>query len=141
MRCACMAEKASSKLIRRSLVPRLVSLMSGARSLGAGYSKGWIFLGLRCRYNHSERKNHTKFFAEPPPHWSTTISHRLTPSLHPLLQTNHPFLFVSHLPLSTESLSLYLSCLLHKGAELWVAAPPLPPNLNNSRFTKPTPLH
>ena len=39
-----MAEKASSKLIRRSLVPRLVSLMSGVRSLGAGYSKGWISL-------------------------------------------------------------------------------------------------
>ena len=39
-----MAEKASSKLIRRSLVPRLVSLISGARSLGAGYSKGWISL-------------------------------------------------------------------------------------------------
>src|SRR5205807_7303077 len=63
---------------------------------------------LRCRYNHSERKNHTKFFAEPPPHWSTTISHRLAPSLHPLLQTNHPFLFVFHQPLSTESLPLHL---------------------------------
>src|SRR5437868_3203035 len=37
--------------------------------------------GLRCRYNHSERKNHTKFFAEPPPHWSTTKSQRFTPSL------------------------------------------------------------
>src|SRR5437879_3422692 len=64
--------------------------------------------GVRCRYNHSERKNHTKFFAEPPPHWSTTISHRLTPSLYPLLQTNHPFLFVFHLLLSTESRLLHL---------------------------------
>src|SRR5437879_812607 len=36
---------------------------------------------LRCRYNHSKRKNHTKFFAEPPPHWSTTKSQRFTPSL------------------------------------------------------------
>src|SRR5207253_5868936 len=70
--------------------------------------KSTIKTGLRCRYNHSERKNHTKFFAEPPPHWSTTISHRLTPSLHPLLQTNHPFLFVFHLPLSTESHPLHL---------------------------------
>src|SRR5205807_652312 len=26
---------------------------------------------LRCLWNHSERKNHTKFFAQPPPHWST----------------------------------------------------------------------
>src|SRR5207302_2068931 len=63
---------------------------------------------LRCHYNHSERKNHTKFFAEPPPHWSTTIPHRLNPSLHQLLKTNHPFLFVFHLPLSTESLPRYL---------------------------------
>src|SRR5207302_2553789 len=49
--------------------------------------------GLRCRYNHSERKNHTKFFAEPPPHWSKTIPHRLNPSLHQLLKTKHPLLF------------------------------------------------
>src|SRR5205807_5639788 len=68
----------------------------------------WSSLRLRCRYNHSERKNHTKFFAEHPPHWSTTISHRLAPSLYPLLQTNHPFLFVFHLPLSTESLPRHL---------------------------------
>src|SRR5207302_1255928 len=46
-------------------------------------------LRLHCRYNHSERKNHTKFFAEPPPHWLTTISHHLNPSLHQLLKTNH----------------------------------------------------
>ena len=39
-----MAEKASSKLIRRCLVPRMESLASGAGSLGAGYSKGWISL-------------------------------------------------------------------------------------------------
>src|SRR5205807_5977842 len=63
---------------------------------------------FRCRYNHSERKNQTKFFAEPPPHWLTTISHRLNPLLHPLLQTNHPLLFVFYLPLSTESLLLHL---------------------------------
>src|SRR5207302_2523741 len=63
---------------------------------------------LRCRYNHSERKNHTKFFAEPPPHWSKTIPHRLNPSLHQLLKTNHPLLFVFYLPLSTESLPLHL---------------------------------
>src|SRR5947209_14265134 len=87
---------------------------------------------LRCRYNHSERKNHTKFFAEPPPHWSTTISHRLTPSLYPLLQTNHPFLFVFHLPLSTESLPLHLLCLLDKGAEVGVAETPLHPHFNHS---------
>src|SRR5207253_8619386 len=68
----------------------------------------YISARLRCRYNHSERKNHTKFFAEPPPHWSTTISHRLAPLLYPLLQTNHPFLFVFHLPLSTESHPLHL---------------------------------
>ena len=39
-----MAEKASSKLIRRCLVPRMESLASGAGSLGAGYSKGCISL-------------------------------------------------------------------------------------------------
>src|SRR5205807_10293150 len=45
---------------------------------------------LRCRYNHSERKNHTKFFAEPPPHWSTTKSQRFTPSLYRLFINKLP---------------------------------------------------
>jgi len=35
-----MAEKASSRWLRRSLVPRFVSLMSAEISLGGAYSKG-----------------------------------------------------------------------------------------------------
>src|SRR5713101_6788073 len=53
-------------------------------------------MGLRCRYNHSERKNHTKFFAEPPPHWSTTISHHLTLHFKDFSRANHPLLFSQH---------------------------------------------
>jgi hypothetical protein len=35
---------------------------------------------LRVRYNHSERKNHTKFFAKTLSHWPKPLFFSFTPS-------------------------------------------------------------
>jgi len=58
---------------------------------------------LCCRYKHSKRKNHTKTFGELSPYWLITNPHHFISHFKDFSSTNHPNLFVTLLPLSTES--------------------------------------
>jgi len=70
---------------------------------GCQTGPGGPAIGLHCRYNHSARKNKTKFFAELSPHWSTTNPHHFIAHYKDFSSTNHLCLFVTLSPLSTES--------------------------------------
>ena len=48
---------------------------------------------LRVRYNHSERKNHTKFFAKLFSHWLKTLFSGFTPSFKEK-EVHHHFYYV-----------------------------------------------